>query len=543
MKTKFSKSPLRLMLILVLTLVMGSGVVYANEVEDMETISFILEDGNKELQVFDVNTSEYFRLDQFAEMMGLHYKINNDDTVYISKEDTYISGLINDEDNKCKIKKEGIKTDYVYYSTPFLFDGSYVYIRSDLAVTVFIDHSYKTGLKAYNTVNPIGVIWNYNGDPIKFEDYILIGNMIYVDLESFRSKYGAENIQFKASGDKMRVSNSKLGYEYTLSLNSPKIAIKNFGEINTFDSPFGANEIAKVGDKYYIDLAFAMVGNYSMDDSLNVDFYNAKTYEAKVREEYKFNNLFDLLNTITEMKNFDSASSAKIEMLEDGKYESAGILSSSYSKKDNKVYFSVSSDAQNNDNSPFYYGDMNQTSIFDMSNGALYEKTENGFWHKTTGQYDSETMMIISGLNDNLFNQYLMLIGRESYGDREEFKEKNQMYLSTISTFLNDDLLVKDGKGYRYKMDLNKLVKILKPVYESNSFARELIDALESEEVKMDLDIDIKIDIKKKSISAISGKIRFEVEEYRQNGINITFKSIIKSPSEFEMPSEEYILE
>jgi hypothetical protein len=243
------------------------------------------------------------------------------------------------------------------------------------------------------------------------------------------------------------------------------------------------------------------------------------------------------------MKNFDSASSAKIEMLEDGKYESAGILSSSYSKKDNKVYFSVSSDAQNNDNSPFNYGDMNQTSIFDMSNGALYEKTENGFWHKTTGQYDSETMMIISGLNDNLFNQYLMLIGRESYGDREEFKEKNQMYLSTISTFLNDDLLVKDGKGYRYKMDLNKLVKILKPVYESNSFARELIDALESEEVKMDLDIDIKIDIKKKSISAISGKIRFEVEEYRQNGINITFKSIIKSPSEFEMPSEEYIFE
>lgn len=543
MKTKINKSVLCLLLTLLFIATIGLGTVFAGEVEDIETINFILEDGEKELQVFDFNTSEYFRLDQFADMMGLHYKINNDDSVYIANDDTYISGFINDEYNKCKIKKEGIKTDYVYYSTPFIYGGDSVYIRSDLAVTVFIDHSYVRGLVEYDVVDPIGVAWNYNGDPIEFEDYILIGNMIYVDVESFTTKYGAKNVQFKMSKDKMRVSNSNIGYEYVLTLNSSKILAKNFGEVEAFEGPFGAVELAKVGDKYYLDLAFAMMGNHYIDDSITVEFYNAETYEEKVREEYKLNNLFDLMESIAEMKNFDSSSLAKIEMMDDGKYEAAGILAADYSKKDSMIYLSLSSDAQDNYDSPFYYGDMNQTSIFDMSTGAIYEKSENGFWHKSLGQYDSETMMIINGLNDNILNQYLTMVSSQSYGDRNEFKENNEQYLSMISTFLNDDLLIKDANGYRYKMDVNRLLKILQPMYETNRFAQEVIDAYKSGEIKIDLDIDIKIGVKNRKISSIGGIIRFEVEEYDKNGINISFKSVIKNPSEFEMPSEDYILQ
>lgn len=512
------------------------------------TINIIDGDRATEIDIHYVNMNDYFILEDFAKLIGANYKVNGDNTAYIATEKAYISGEINSEEGICKIKKDGIKTPYAAYDSPFYGEGELVYIKADLAMSVFTENYFEYGVTEYDLHNEESVKLFKNTEELNLDTYTIIGNIVYVELEEFKKLINKSGATFNIDGDKLYISSKNGKISYTVPLNSNKNLIYKYsGQTYVFDSPYMVFPFTKVDGKYYLDITLALTGTYSIKNGGMVYFYETDEFKKDIIEKYDLGNFFNLMDTLTNMDDFDSSSSMKMHMLDSyGEYKDAGVMNFNYSRKNNMIYMDISSNDEGNSDSPFYYDEINGTAIIDINDFSTYEKTDNGFWYKTSDIYGNDEMRILNSLTDSeelVFN-YLDFIYMESMGDMESFQEYNEMVLKIVGSLFNDDLLVKNNKGYKYSLDFEKLLGLLfDNIDDDNYIIEEIYNEISSGGISIDLKVDLEINMVKNKIKNIKGFLFFEVDEYDKNGIKINFASVIKSPSQFEMPSEDLILE
>lgn len=511
---------------------LGSGIGWASEVQILELTKG---KASYNLSKYQFGNSSYLKVDDISRLLDIPYELNPNGSVLLGEGGRFIMGSIGLE-SPVTIRKEQLQTMYSDNDPIFIKDNESLFVEAGIILSVFTDNIMEAGKNSYPLDKEKSLKFYLNGSERTFDDYIIIGDIIYVDMNSYLEEFSTKNARHTEITGWLKVTDKNFNNQYMIKKNSNRdIDFKSEYVENTIPTYCNTYSYTEVSGRDYLDLSVASIGNFLDKEGDIINIYDIDYIKSQLAVSHRIKNIQEIISYITGLENFETSNKIQVYLKEgDKEFEKAGNLSLGYGSTLDGINLTLKSSDDNNEDSPFYNNKIDIKLYVDKYEKSLYRISESGEKFLDSAEIDSSLIGVLhavqfeNGFYFDLLNKVFNSIPDGKRIDSRVYIDETMSMLAGIG---NDSMFTQDDEDYSYSLNTsNVLYALKKEKSDGNSLAAPLYDSLlkTSEKAKFDFNIDFDFDEDTNKLTNIAGEFVYEINDIDKKAIKVVFKSYIK---------------